>query len=58
MLAMISDVGRRFVQNCRAERAYHQLGKMDWRMRRDIGLDCPHHRLAFDFGSDERMNRR
>jgi hypothetical protein len=55
---MISDVGRRFVQNCRAERAYHQLGTMDLRMRRDVGLDCPHHRLAFDFGSDERTNRR
>mgnify|MGYP001164769956 FL=1 len=39
MLAMISDVGRRFVTRCRTERAYHQLNAMDTRMLRDVGLD-------------------
>ncbi len=54
MLAMISDVRRRFVQNCRAERAYHQLGAMDRRMLRDVGLDASQLRLAVDFGGDAR----
>lgn len=45
MLAVISYVSRRFVQNCRAERAYRQLGVMDPRMLRDVGLDGPRVRL-------------
>ena len=50
MLAMISDVRRRFVQNLRAERAYDQLGAMDRRMLRDIGLDNPQFRLIAHSG--------
>jgi Domain of unknown function (DUF1127) len=57
MLAMISDVRRRFVQNCRAERAYHQLGAMDRRMLRDVGLDASQLRLAVDLGGDARPLR-
>jgi uncharacterized protein YjiS (DUF1127 family) len=41
MLAMLSDVGRRFVHRSRAERAYHHLNAMDPRMLRDLGLDRP-----------------
>jgi uncharacterized protein YjiS (DUF1127 family) len=39
MLAFISELGRRYVQRCRSERAYRQLHAMDTRMLRDLGLD-------------------
>jgi len=57
MLAMISDVRRRFVQNYRAQRAYHQLGAMDRRMLRDVGIDASQLRLAVDLGGDARPLR-
>ena len=41
MMAMISDLGRRFVQRCQSERAYRQLHAMDARLLRDLGLDRP-----------------
>jgi len=41
MIAMLSDVGRRFVHRYRTERAYDQLNAMDVRMLRDLGLDRP-----------------
>ena len=57
MLAMISEVRRRFVRTCQAERAYHQLGAMDRRMLRDVGLDCPQLRLAVELDGDVRSIR-
>jgi uncharacterized protein YjiS (DUF1127 family) len=48
MMAMISDLGRRFVQRCRSERAYRQLHAMDTRMLRDLGLDRPRIALMQD----------
>lgn len=57
MFAMISEVRRRFVRTCEAERAYHQLGVMDRRMLRDVGLDRPQLRLAVELGDDARAFR-
>jgi len=54
---MISEVRRRFVRTCQAERAYHQLGAMDRRMLRDVGLDCPQLRLAVELDGDARPFR-
>lgn len=57
MLAKISEMRRRFVQNCQAERTYRQLGAMDRRMLRDVGLDAPQLRLAVELGGDARPFR-
>lgn len=57
MLAVISDISRRFVQNCRAERSYRQLGVMDRRLLRDVGLDGPQARLMTGFAGAERSFR-
>jgi hypothetical protein len=57
MIAVISDVSRRFVQNCRAERVYRQLGAMDRRMLRDVGLDDLQARMMSGLADSERSFR-